>query len=201
MGKHRFHLLLAVVDPFVAVVVRVGIERRRYDTACFDARQQRVVDQRAMFDSVARIGTLVILEDSFVGLQNHVDGPVAVRVDSNPEPMRNGIVDGNVDLFLGHRQDAMIVRALVRRTHVHRALGRRPVGRILDCTDADHVVAETGTDARGLETFVDLAIAAGHERHPEEQFPDIAGILVGKQVVKAAVGIGRRGQSRGCHVL
>ena len=75
-----------------------------------------------MLDSVSWVRTGVIAKYSLVRRQHHVDRPVTVGVNANPKAMRNGIIDRIIYFFLAHREDAMVVRAFVWRTHIHRTL-------------------------------------------------------------------------------
>ena len=53
-----------------------------------------------MFDAHTRVLTLPVRQHPFVGLQDHVDGDVAVGVDADAEAVGHGFVDGRVDFPL-----------------------------------------------------------------------------------------------------
>ena len=109
----------AVLLPLFAVVVDVGPERRRDAAARLDPLQQVGIDQRAVLDSVTAVRVRPFLKDSFVGLQHHVDRHVAVGVHANLKIVPMRVLDRLVDLLLCHRQNAVVVRADVRRAHAH----------------------------------------------------------------------------------
>ena len=152
MREHPLHLLGPVFLPLLAVVVRVGPERRRDGADRFDAAQQVGIDERAVLDAVPRVGPRILREHLLVRLQHHVDRDVAVGVNRDAEVVAMRVLDGLVDLLLRHRQDAVVVGADIRRAHAHRALGRGAVGAVLHAADANPLVAEAVVDARGLES-------------------------------------------------
>ena len=98
-----------------------------------------------------RFGIGPLLQRPLVRLQHHVDRHVAVGVDADLPVVAVRVVDRFVELILRHRQDAVVLRADVRRAHAHRPLRRGAVGDELHAADADPLVAEAGVDVGRLE--------------------------------------------------
>ena len=110
------------------------------------------------------------------------------------------VVDRFVDLLLRHRQDAVVVRADVRRAHAHRALRRRSVGDELDAADADPLVAEPGIDVGGLEA-VERFGRADHHVRAVRQLAVLPAVLVGEDVLGVGSGVVDRGEAAGAEQL
>ena len=191
MREHEAHLLLAVLDPLVPVVVDVGPERGRHRAGVADAGEQRGVDQRAVLEAMARIGARPHALHALVGVEHHVDGDVAVAMDADLKVVAVGVLHDLVDLLLGHREDAEVVRAPdVGRAHGHGAAGGGPVGVVLDAAHAHPLVAEPAMDAGRFQPGRHQTQAVHGD--PAAQLARPVGILVGDGVVGAAAGIVER---------
>jgi hypothetical protein len=120
--EHPRDLVIAVLAPLFAVVVDIGPERRRDHAVGLNPADEIRVDERAVLDAMAAVGVGPFLQRPLVRLEHHVDRHVAVGVHADLEPVAVGIVDRFVELLLRQRQDAVILRADIRRAHPHRAL-------------------------------------------------------------------------------
>ena len=101
------------------------------------------------------VGARPHLLDALVGVQDHVDGDVAVGVDPDLPVRAVGALHDLVDLLLAHGQDAVVVGAAdVRGAHAHGPLRRRAVGTVLDPAYAQPLVTETGRNARLAQAVV-----------------------------------------------
>ena len=151
-----------------------------------------------MLDSVPAVRVWPLLQYALVRFEHHVDGDVAVRVDSDLPAVAMRVLDGLVDLLLRHGEDTVVVRADVRCAHAHGALGRGPVRAVLHAAHTHPLVAESGRDACCLELLV--RPADHHVRAVPELTVPVA-VLVRADLVGTRAGVvnarePRRGEQR-----
>src|ERR1700747_3844950 len=120
------------------MVVNVGRERRGDGTESLDARDEVVRDNRAVLKPKAWIAPRAFLLQAFVNAQCGVTATIPVRMSADLPARQVRFAADRVELFLGHNQDAVIIRsAFVRRGESRRALGDRAVANELHCSDAN----------------------------------------------------------------
>ena len=152
------------------------------------------VDQRAVLDAMAGVGARVGSLGLVVGVQHHVDGEVAVGVDADLEPGPVHLHHVFFDFPGAHGQYAVVaVAADVRFRQVGGAGGDGPVGNHLDAAQAQHIVAESGLEARFLERAEVGMIHKGV--HPHGQVAGVPAFLVGDELVADDPGVVDAGEA------
>ena len=149
LGEHPLQAFLAVELHFLAVVIDVGAEGSGHGSQPVHPREQVGIDQGAMLNSVAWVGSRIGSLRRLVGFEHQVDGGVAVGVNAHLKTGGVHLHDVAHDLVAGHGQDAVVATAAhVWLRQVRRPRRYRSVGHHLDAADAQPVVAHAGADAR-----------------------------------------------------
>ena len=151
IGHAVLHQLFAIEIELVGVVVRIRREHGGNGAGRLDAPHQVVVDQRAMGDLGTRVGSREQLLRALDRGQHHIDRdiPIGVAVDLDARAMHP--LDPGVEIVLRLRDVALVRRsdAGIGRAERHRALGERPVDRVLrGGSEPDPLVAEAGLQCR-----------------------------------------------------
>ena len=105
------HQVFAVETELVGIVVRVGREHRGDGAARLHAPHQIVVDQRAVSDLRARVGSREQLLRALDGGQHHVDGHVAIGVAVDLDARAMHPLDPGIQIVL-RLGDVALVRRL-----------------------------------------------------------------------------------------
>ena len=195
---------VGLADPPLAEVVDVGVaevaqERRagdRHRAEVADASQDAVVDDRAVLDAVAGVGTRGGCLRRFVGIEHEVDRGVADGVDADLETGLVGAAHLRLELVRRHHPETDIVRLpFVGRVHPRRAAADRAIAEELRRADAHPLVAEAGADAE-RDQFVERLVEHHHQVGADGQAPRFAQPLVGAQLARIAdTGLGGAGDA------
>ncbi len=193
-GKHMIQPLRAVIPHLFAMIVDVGGERRGNSAQRFDAGDQAVVDDGAVFQAEARIAAGAFLLQPLVDAERSVDAHVAVgvRADLPSGEMRFAAI--GIKLVLGHHENPVVVgAAFIRDRKARGAFRDRAVADQLHGADTNPLVAEAcadpGLDHRIDKPVVDEAVGA------KEQIAGIAGVLISAKIRGIALGFSRGGDS------
>ena len=149
-AMQRFISRFAVEVELVGIVIGVGGERRGHGADRLDAPHQIVVDQRAVGDLGARVGSREQLLRPLDRGQHHIDGDVAIGMAIDLDAGAMHPLDPGVEIVL-RLGDVAVVRRLdagIGLAERHGALGERAVAGVLGRgAEPDPLVAEAGRDA------------------------------------------------------
>ena len=144
------HQVFAIETEFVRVVIGVSGEERGDGIERLHAADEVIIDERAVRDLRAGVGTRKEFLRALEGGEVHVDRDVAIGVAVDLDAGAMDFFDPGVQVVLRCGDVALVVRAWIVDAEGHRAFGEGTVDGVFGRgAEADPFVAETGLDAGG----------------------------------------------------